>query len=201
MLGRAPPDTSCPEFVQDLHRTLKRSFDLTRCRLRAAHLRGKTQYDRHGHHTPFHNGDRVWLFVPAVKPGRTKKFASLWRGPYTVLDKVSPVTYRIQLIGSHHQLVVHHNRLKLCLGAAHRQRGTYTSIGTTTTGQAERIRDNGANDDPPHRLCQGGSGAPTTCSHVAGYTSSSDIAQPPPRTPRPVRHRQPPNRYGQFVQY
>ena len=72
MLGRTLPDTSCPEFVQDLHRTLRSSFSLARCRLRAAHLRAKTQYDQQRHHTPFHIGDRVWLFVPAVKPGRKK---------------------------------------------------------------------------------------------------------------------------------
>ena len=44
-------------------------------------------------------GDRVWLFVPAMKKGKTKKLASLWRGPYTVVDKTSPVIYRIKLVG------------------------------------------------------------------------------------------------------
>ena len=56
-------------------------------------------------------GDRVWLFVLAVKTGRTEKLASLWRGPYTVIDKLSPVNYRIQLIGTTKSLVVHRNRL------------------------------------------------------------------------------------------
>lgn len=40
------------------------------------------------------------MIVPAVKQGRTKKLSSLWRGPYTILDKTSPVNYCIQLIGS-----------------------------------------------------------------------------------------------------
>ena len=39
----------------------------------------------------FQVGDRVWLFVPAIKKGQTKKFASLWRGQYTIIDKVGPV--------------------------------------------------------------------------------------------------------------
>ena len=31
-------------------------------------------------------GDRVWLYVPAVKQGRTRKLVSLWCGPYTVIN-------------------------------------------------------------------------------------------------------------------
>ena len=61
-------------------------------------------------------GDRVWLYVPAVKQGRTRKLSLLWSGPYTIIDRVGTVTYRIQLIGSPKTLVVHKNRLKLCYG-------------------------------------------------------------------------------------
>ena len=49
-----------------------------------------------------------------MRTGQTKKLASLWRGPYTVIDKLNAVNYRIQLIGRNKTLVVHHNRLKLC---------------------------------------------------------------------------------------
>ena len=92
---------------------------------------------------------------------------------------------------------------ELCLGHGHRQRGTYTSSGTTTAGRAQRSRDKGTNDDPPYSACQKDRVVPTTSSHVhaAGYTTSSGIAQSPPMTPRPVRHRQPPRGYGQFAQY
>ena len=42
--------------------------------------------------------------------------SSLWRGPYTVLDKVTNVNYKIQLIGSTKCQNVHANRLKLYYG-------------------------------------------------------------------------------------
>ena len=59
----------------------------------------------------------MWLYVPAVKEGDTKKLASLWCGPYTINDKLSPVTYQIQLLGIPAKtLVIHHNRLKHCFG-------------------------------------------------------------------------------------
>ena len=48
----------------------------------------------------FKIGDRVWLFNPAIKTGHTKKLSSLWRGPYTVIDRLSSVNYKIQLIGT-----------------------------------------------------------------------------------------------------
>ena len=55
----------------------------------------------------------MWLYVPAVMRGRTKKLASFWRGPYTVIDRLNAaVDNRIQLVGSTKTLIVHCNRLK-----------------------------------------------------------------------------------------
>ena len=43
--------------------------------------------------------DQIWRHVPTVKTGTSKKFASQWRGPYTILDKPSATNYRIKLSG------------------------------------------------------------------------------------------------------
>ena len=52
-----------------------------------------------------------------MKVGHIKKFSSLWRGPYTVIDRVSPVNHRIQLTAcTTSTQIVHYNRLKLCQG-------------------------------------------------------------------------------------
>ena len=46
-----------------------------------------------------------------------KKLASLWRGPYTVIDRINPANYKIQLISHPSKtLVVHQDRLKYCFG-------------------------------------------------------------------------------------
>ena len=88
-----------------------------RAHIASSHQRNKKRYDKHGLFSPYSIGDLIWLHVPAVKPGRTKKFALQWRGPYTVIDKLSDTNYRIQLVGSSAKsLVVHHNRMKLCYG-------------------------------------------------------------------------------------
>ena len=50
----------------------------------------------------------MWLFVPAVKQGKTKKLAFLWRGPYPVIDRINgALNYCIQLVGSTKTVVVH----------------------------------------------------------------------------------------------
>ena len=64
----------------------------------------------------FQEGDIVWLYAPAIKNILSRKLSSLWQGPYTVLEKVINVNYKIQLIGSTKYQIVHANRLKLCYG-------------------------------------------------------------------------------------
>ena len=56
----------------------------------------------------------AWLRVPYVKRGRTPKLCRPWQGPYTVIKKLSDVTYRIQQSGNgrRRRQVVHFNRIK-----------------------------------------------------------------------------------------
>ena len=76
-----------------------------------------SRYNAAKPYLPYTVGDQVWLHVPAVKTGRSKKFSSQWHGPYTVLEKISPTNYHIKLIVSPvKDMVVHHNKLKLCYG-------------------------------------------------------------------------------------
>ena len=70
-----------------------------RQRHREAHLKQKQVSDKRVVEETLHVGDKVWLFVPAVMNGTTKKLSSLWRGPYTILDVLSAVNYQIQLTG------------------------------------------------------------------------------------------------------
>ena len=51
------------------------------------------RYDTKSVNVPYQVGDQVWLYVPSVKSGNTKKLASLWCGPYTVIDRINSVNY------------------------------------------------------------------------------------------------------------
>ena len=119
MMGTLPQQQpkNVPAFLDDLHCSLHSAYRTVRSHIQSAHQCNKQRYDKQRPYTPFMVGDQVWLHVPVVKPGRTKKFTSQWRGPYTVMDRVNTANYRIRLIGSPAKdTVVHHNRLKLCCG-------------------------------------------------------------------------------------
>lgn len=103
-----------PEYVQKTQTSLKAFFTEVRNQIKAAHLKQKREADKKVNGEMLHVGDRVWLFVPTVKQRQTRKFSSFWRGPYTIIDKVSAVNFKIQLIGGQQKQVVHRNRLKLC---------------------------------------------------------------------------------------
>ena len=87
-----------PRFVQDIHSKLKCAFEQTRQKLSISHQHQKEIYDASSQGSPFRIGDRVWLYVPAVKPGKNRKFSSLWRGPYTVLDRPAQSTTAFSLL-------------------------------------------------------------------------------------------------------
>lgn len=104
-----------PQFVRDLHSTLKTVYSQVREGFKAPYHCNKARYDQHTANTHISIGDQVWLYVSAVKTGTTKKLICLWRGPYTIIDKLSVLNYQIQLLGVPTKtLVVHHNRLKHC---------------------------------------------------------------------------------------
>ena len=92
----------------------------------------------------------MWLFVPAVKQGRTKKLASLWRGPYTVIDRINgALNYRIQLVGSTKTVVVHRNRLKQCYGLPKEGKGQNRRANPVPkqTNEASRLTKLQGNED------------------------------------------------------
>ena len=118
MLGRMlQQKKKMPQYGQNIQRSLKDTFLLVRQQLDAAHQHQKCSADKSSTgECLFQVGDIVWLYVPAVKSGLSRKLSSLWRGLYTVLDKVANVNYKIQLIGSTKCQIVHANRLKRCYG-------------------------------------------------------------------------------------
>ena len=115
----AAAEEGMPQYVQNIRRSLKDTFSLVCQQLDAAHQCQKCAVDKASTGDSLHVfqlGDIVWLYVPAIKSGLSKNLSSLWRGPYTVLDKVTNVNYKVQLIGSTKCQIVHANRLKLCYG-------------------------------------------------------------------------------------
>ena len=57
--------------------------------------------------------DKVWVFIPAIKQGQSRKFTHKWYGPFTIEEILSPVNFKLSNPqGKHIHDVVHAQRLK-----------------------------------------------------------------------------------------
>ncbi|KAL5516223.1 hypothetical protein EMCRGX_G001504 [Ephydatia muelleri] len=189
-------EPTVPQYVETLNKSLRKIFSDVKEQLASAHDRSKKRYDKGVSGEKFTVGDQLWLFVPAVKQGRTKKLASLWRGPYTVIDRINgALNYRIQLVGSTKTLVVHRNRLKRCYGLPKEGTGQNHRANPVPKRKNEESRpqENLASEDYAVHVPDAESG----CCVDADDEPDADNVQ----MARPQRNRRPPDRYGIYVEH
>jgi ribonuclease HI len=69
----------------------------------------RMEYDR---------GDQVWVYFEAITPGLKKKLAHKWHGPFTILERVSPAIYKLDVVRENRRIfpLLHIARLKLYVG-------------------------------------------------------------------------------------
>lgn len=111
-IPRAVPDhifdsivgTQSQQEILSLGQKQKAILDKLKLYLAEAQSRMKKYYDKNRPVQEFQVGDRVMLSSKnldiehlGINPHGTTKFAPLWIGPYPVLEKTTPDTYRLQL--------------------------------------------------------------------------------------------------------
>ena len=115
MNGREPHQPeAASEYARNLRSTLEEAHERAREHLKTAQRRQRDYYDRRVAGEEIKVGDHVYLHVPVIKSGQTKKLHSPWHGPHVVVKKISDVTYRIEVDNCRKRRVVHFNRLKPC---------------------------------------------------------------------------------------
>ena len=100
------------DFAMDLRNRMQDAHDRARLHLKGSARHQKKTYDRGTNDAGLKEGQFVWLYNHAKKKGLSPKLVSRWQGPYLILDKLSNVTYRIQLKPRGRMQVVHFDRLK-----------------------------------------------------------------------------------------
>jgi len=75
------------------------------------HRQDSKDSDRRAKVRDFKENDLVYLYIPAKKPGLTRKFHRPWAGPFKVIKKISDLNYKI-VDQNNKQQVVHVNRMK-----------------------------------------------------------------------------------------
>lgn len=108
--GRQPPS-----HVIQLENTLREIHAQARIKDSAVHQHQREVYDLRQRGPKFAVGDVVWLLSTAVPANESRKLHWPWSGPYRVLECLSSVTYRIQLLADEQNCkTVHFDRLKHC---------------------------------------------------------------------------------------
>lgn len=76
-----------------------------------ATVRMKDHYDQRAKDRAYEAGDLVWLYFPRRSVGRCPKLQCNWEGPYTILQRLTEVIYRLRKGQNGKIRVVHTDRL------------------------------------------------------------------------------------------
>ena len=99
--------------------------------------------------TQYAVGDRVWLFNPRKKRGLTPKLQSNWEGPYTILQRLSAVTFKLGDGTPKRPRIVHVDRLWAAVEEGHFMWGRRDPSSTpdSEARSISKVEDNGQIDN------------------------------------------------------
>ena len=179
-------------YAASLKKRMSEAFEIVRRNVSKHHQHQKMLYDVKVHGKPYKPGDWVWLHSPVIPRGSCRKLHRPWKGPYTIVKKVSDSTYRIQHLQKRKdRQVVHFNRLKPCnknirleVAETPTDQTTSMSLVPTDTNLAEDIE-----------IVEG----PEGDQHPATPSNAEPVQQQARRYP--TRNRHAPQRYSDYVQH
>ena len=114
MYGAPETETMPPsQYAMTLKASLGEAYARVRERTARQLECQKELYNQRVHGNPFKARDHVWVLLPQVPRGKSRKLYRPWSGPFVVVKKLSDVTYRVQEINNRRwRMIVHFNRLK-----------------------------------------------------------------------------------------
>ena len=101
-------------YVRDLRKQINAAYDHARKCLLGAIQRQKRNYDRGVRNVTFEVGQFVMCHDKTKKVGRNPALRPRWRGPYIIMDMLSPATAVLKLDEKSRFVTVHVDRLKHC---------------------------------------------------------------------------------------
>ncbi|KAI2644445.1 Retrovirus-related Pol polyprotein from transposon 17.6 [Labeo rohita] len=101
------PHRTVIEHVKQMREWIDLIMLLVREHLSKAQQAQQRHYNRAAQPREFQSGERVMVLVPTS----TCKFLASWQGPYTVVEKIGPVTYRLHQPGRRRSEQVYHINL------------------------------------------------------------------------------------------
>ncbi len=119
------------QYLEELHQHLRTTFAFAQQQLQRSAEGRKAYYDQKASHHELNVGDQVWYYSfarprPNAPHHLSKKFLPHWTGPHEIVDKLSPVAYRIKIRQGRSEPVlrwVHRNQIKRPLGSSRHGKG------------------------------------------------------------------------------
>ena len=84
------------DYAYELEKQLIKIHVIARKHIQISSDGMKCYYDRNSNFSELSVGDAVWYYNPVRKPGITLKLQKPWKGPYTIIDKLNSILYKIQ---------------------------------------------------------------------------------------------------------
>ncbi|XP_073784003.1 uncharacterized protein [Danio rerio] len=101
------PQRSVIEHVRDMRERIDKIMPIVKQHLTEAQRAQQRLYNRPAQPREFHPGDKVMILIPTT----TSKFLASWKGPYTVVERVGPVNYRVRQPGRRREEQLYHINL------------------------------------------------------------------------------------------
>ncbi|RWS03246.1 retrovirus-related Pol polyprotein from transposon 297-like protein [Dinothrombium tinctorium] len=125
-------------YVGVLAQHLNKIRDIAKQNLEAAQLRNKSYYDKKHRDVNFEVGEKVLVYFPIRRKGKSEKLFHKWLGPYRITQRHTPLVYEVETIDSRKKReTVHVSRMKKFY-----ERKELTSSENDCTSDEDQIRIN-----------------------------------------------------------
>jgi len=101
------------KWVWELQERLETAHQMVRQNTGNEMQRQKRIHDKRTNYETFKEGDKVLVYFPVKKVGMSPRLVSFWRGPYTVIRKLSDVVYEVDCGRNRTNQTVYCDRLRL----------------------------------------------------------------------------------------
>lgn len=106
--------TDVDDYKSVIIQRLNEAFTLVKNNIELAQQKQKQHQDKNAREPDFSIRDRVWIYLPVTKPGLTSKLIHPWNGPHRVIEKTSPVNFKVESCDNKkRQQIIHANRMKI----------------------------------------------------------------------------------------
>ena len=113
LLPPTDPASSIAEHRRKIVKQIELTQQIAKENIMRAQQKMKAYYDKRSAEPDFIEGQKVWVFTPKTKKGLSKKLLHNFHGPYRVVEKLSPVHYRLRTCSNKPiTSIVHANRMK-----------------------------------------------------------------------------------------